>query len=79
VYEIQRPNGYTIYEFETSKLTNNHAHGTRKEALFSYNKGNFFGMLTFDLTKPDPEVTFRCITSEKKTVYTLTLKRSQLQ
>ncbi|MCK5174963.1 MAG: alkaline phosphatase, partial [Planctomycetes bacterium] len=64
---------------ETSKLTNNHTHGTKKEAIFSYNKGNFFGMMTFDLAKPDPEMTFRCITIDGQTVYNLTLKHSQLQ
>ena len=58
VYEIKRPNGYTLYEFETSKLTNNHTHGAKKEAIFSYNKGNFFGMINFDLIKDDPELTF---------------------
>lgn len=79
VYQIKRPDGYTLYEFETSKLTNNHTHGTKDQALFSYNKGNFFGMLTFDLTKNDPEVTFRCITIEGEEVYALTLKRSQLE
>ncbi len=79
VYEIKRPNGYTLYEFETSKLTNNHTHGTKKEALFSYNKGNFFGTLDFDLTPRDPTVTFRCITIDGKQVYELPLKRSQLQ
>ena len=79
VYEIKRPNGYTLYEFETSKLTNNHTHGTKSQALFSYNKGNFFGLLDFDLTKKDPEMTFRCITIDDEDVYSLTLKRSQLQ
>ncbi len=79
VYEIKRPKGYALYEFETSKLTNNHTHGTKKEALFSYNKGNFFGLLDFDLTKKDPEMTFRCITIDNEEVYNLTLKRSQLQ
>ena len=78
VYKIRRPGGYTLYEFETSKLTNLHTHGTKREALFSYNKGNFFGLLTFDTTKADPEVTFRCITIDRKPVYSLTLKRSQL-
>jgi len=79
VYEIKRPNGYTLYEFETSKLTNKHTHGTRKQAIFSYNRGNFFGMLNFDFTKSDPEMTFQCITIDKESVYSLTLKRSQLQ
>jgi alkaline phosphatase D len=79
VYKIERPQGYDMYEFETSKLTNNHTHPTKKEALFSYNKGNYFGMLTFDFTKPDPEALFRCITIENKTVYSLTLQQSQLK
>jgi alkaline phosphatase D len=79
VYKIERPEGYDLYEFETSKLTNIHTHKTREKAIFSYNEGNFFGLLDFDLTKADPEVTFQCITIDKKSVYSLTLKRSQLQ
>jgi alkaline phosphatase D len=79
VYEIHRPKGYTIYEFETSKLTNDHTHNTKKEALFSYNKGNFFGSLSFNLDLEDPQVTFRCITIDGKEVYALPLKRSALQ
>lgn len=79
VYKIERPDGYDLYEFETSKLTNNHTHPTKPKAIFSYNKGNYFGLLRFDLTKPDPEMTFECITINKESVYSLTLKRSQLQ
>ena len=79
VYRIKRPAGYDLYEFETSKLTNNHTHGTKKQALFSYNKGNFFGTLDFGLGIKDPTVTFRCITIEGEKVYELPLKRSQLQ
>ncbi|MFT5125592.1 MAG: alkaline phosphatase D [Verrucomicrobiales bacterium] len=79
VYQIQRPKGYTLYEFETSKLTNNHTHGTRKDAIFSYNKGNYYGLLDFDLSKEDPTVTFRCVTIEDQDVYSITIPRSQLQ
>lgn len=79
VYKIARPDGYDLYEFETSKLTNDHTHPTKKEALFSYNEGTFFGLLRFDTTKPDPEMTFQCVTSEDEVVYELTLPRSQLQ
>ena len=79
VYQIERPNGYTLWEFETSKLTNLHTHGTRPQAVFSYNKGNFFGLLTFDTTKADPELTFQCITIDGESVYSLTLQRSQLE
>jgi alkaline phosphatase D len=79
VYKIERPNGYDLFEFETSKMTNDHTHPTKKEAVFSYNEGNFFGMLKFDLEKADPEMTFECITMEDQKVYEMTLKRSQLQ
>jgi len=78
VYRIKRPNGYDLWEFETSKLTNVHTHGTRKRAEFSYNKGNFFGMFSFDMTADDPTVTFRCITIDNKEVYSKTLKLSEL-
>jgi alkaline phosphatase D len=78
VYKIDYEGCYPLYEFETSRLTNNHVHRTREAALWSYNKGNFFGMLTFDLTKDDPTVTFRCITAENEEPYSLTLKRSEL-
>lgn len=79
VWKIVRPGGYTRYEFESSKLTNMHTHGTRAEALWSYNRGNFFSLLTFDLTAADPEVTFRCVTREDEVPYSLTVKRSQLE
>jgi alkaline phosphatase D len=79
IYKIERPNGYPLYEFETSKLTNNHTHGTKKQAIFSYNKGNFFGKLTFDTTKADPEITVRCITIDGKTVHVFKVKRSELE
>ncbi|WP_338020247.1 alkaline phosphatase D family protein [Rhodopirellula sp. P2] len=79
VYKIERPNGYDLFEFETSKMTNDHTHPTKEKAVFSYNEGNFFGMLTFDLEQADPEMTFQCITMENQKVYEMTLKRSQLQ
>lgn len=79
IYKLERPNGYDIYEFETSKLTNNHTHPTKPKALFSYNKGNFYGLLRFDLTKTDPMVTFDCISIDGKLIHSFPLKRSQLQ
>ena len=79
VYRIDRPNGYAMYEFESGKITNEHTHKPNKKALFSYNEGNLFGLLTFDFTLDDPEVTFSCINQDNESVYDLTLKRSQLQ
>jgi len=48
IWKIERPRGYTLYEFESSKLTNNHTHKTRKEAIWSYNQGNYFALFQFD-------------------------------
>lgn len=79
IWKIDRPNGYTLYEFESSKLTNMHTHPTRKEAVWSYNQGNYFGLFQFDLTKDDPEVTFKAVNIEGKVLKEFPLKRSQLQ
>ena len=58
--------GYPLYEFETAKVTNIHTHPANPHALFSYNKGNFFGMLDFDFSINDPTVRYRCITESGK-------------
>jgi alkaline phosphatase D len=87
IYKINRENGYPLYEFLSSKLTNGHTHDINtgshyhdnEEVLYSYNEGNFFGLLTFDLTADDPTVTFQNITSENKKQHEMTIKRSQLQ
>lgn len=77
-WKMERPNGYDLYEFESSKLTNIHTHSIIKGCLFGYNKKCSFGELTFDTTKEDPEVTYRIFNIDNELIYTLTLKRSQL-
>ncbi len=77
-WKIERENGYTLYEFESSKLTNIHTHKLIPGSLFSYNKKCSFGMLLFDTTKPDPEVSYQIINIDNQIIYTLTLKKSQL-
>ncbi|MBA7698300.1 hypothetical protein ES703_106977 [subsurface metagenome] len=49
---IDRKNAYPLYEFESSRLTNQHKHGLKPGAIFGYNKKQSFGLLTFDTTKP---------------------------
>lgn len=78
VFKIERPNGYAFYEFESSKLTNDHTHGPNAKSLISYNRGNFFGLLTFDFTLEDPALTFRCITSDDEETQQFTIHRSDL-
>jgi alkaline phosphatase D len=77
-WKIERPNGYDLYEFESSKLTNTHTHASVPGALFSYDDGPSFGLVTFDTTRPDPEVTYQVVTIDDKVVHTLTVKKSQL-
>jgi alkaline phosphatase D len=77
-WKIERPEGYPLYEFESSRLTNIHMHGIMPGSLFGYNKTCSFGMVSFDTTASDPEVTYRIVTIDDEPVYSLTLKKSQL-
>jgi alkaline phosphatase D len=79
VWKIERPNAYDLYEFESSKLTNVHTHKLMPGALFGYNKKCSFGLLSFDTTLPDPQVTYRIISIDNEAIHTLTLKRSQVK
>jgi len=75
---IERENGYTLYEFESSKLSNIHTHGLIPGAIFGYNKKCSFGSLTFDTSLRDPEITYRIINIDNELIHTLTLKKSRL-
>jgi alkaline phosphatase D len=78
IWKIDRPNGYPLYEFESSKLTNIHTHKVMPGSLFGYNKKCSFGLLQFDTTIPDPQVTYKIINIDNEVIYTFSLKRSQL-
>jgi alkaline phosphatase D len=77
-WKIERENGYDLYEFESSRLTNIHTHKVMPGALFGYNKKCSFGLLTFDTTRPDPEVTYQIVNIDDEVIHKLSLKRSQL-
>jgi alkaline phosphatase D len=77
-WKIERKDGYDLYEFESSKLTNIHTHNIMPGALFGYNKKCSFGLLTFDTTKSDPEVTYQIISIDNEVIWKFTLKKSQL-
>jgi len=78
VWKMERDVGYPLYEFESSRLTNQHVHGKMPGALFSYNEKQSVGLLTLDTTKPDPEVTYEIYTIDDEKVHSFTLKKSQL-
>ena len=78
VWKIERPDGYDLYEFESSKLTNIHTHKLIPGALFGYNKKCSFGLLRFDTTIPDPQVSYQIINIDNEVIHTFSLKKSQL-
>jgi alkaline phosphatase D len=78
-WKIDRPNGYALYEFNSSRLTNNHVHKTMKEAIFSYNKKQSFGLVDFDTTIKDPTVRYTVISIDGEKIDSLELKRSMLK
>ncbi len=75
---IDRDDAYAIYEFESSRLTNDKAHALKPGALFGYNEKPSFGLLSFDTTKPDPALTYTIVSIDNEPVHSLTLTRSEL-
>jgi alkaline phosphatase D len=78
IWRIDRPRGYPLYEFVSAKVTNQHTHKTFDNAVWSYNKGNFWGQLGFDLRSDDPVMTFKCVDISGRVVKEFPLRLSQL-
>lgn len=78
-WRIERPGGYDLYDFSSSKLTNAMSHPIMKACLFGYNEKCSFGSLQFDTTLDDPTVTCRIVNIDGDVVESLRLKRSALE
>jgi len=78
-WRIERSDAYDLYEFNSSRLTNEHVHQTMSEAEFSYNAKQSFGLLEFDTTLSDPAVTYTVRSIDGEDVAQMTLRRSQLR
>ena len=77
---VERESGYPLYEFMSSRLTNQIRHGHQgRGTLFSYNDKCSFGKITFDLSQEDPTATYDVINIDNEIVHSFTLKRSQLK
>jgi len=81
--KIMRPKGYDLYEVMSSRLTNVHTHGLMEKAkgsrfVMGYNDKCSFGLLEFDTTKGDPELTYSIINIDDEVADSRTLKASQL-
>ena len=79
-WKIRRPNGYDLYEFNSSRLTNQHIHPKMKKAgaIFSYNAPQSFGLVTFDTTAEDPTATYEVVNIAGQKPHSITVKRSEL-
>ena len=78
LWKIERDRGYALYEFNSSRLTNQHVHKAMPAAVFSYNKKQSFGLVEFDTLAPDPTVKYAIVTIDGETVHAFTVKRSRL-
>lgn len=79
-WKIERDGHYGLYEFSSSRLTNQHVHPRMEEAgsIFSYNELQSFGLVTFDTTIDDPTVRYDVVSIEGDKPFTLEVKRSEL-
>ena len=78
-WKVERPEGYTMYDFMSSKLTNIHTHDIMDGSLFSYNKKCSFGSLEFDTTVEDPSVTYTIKNIDNEEIHKMTIFKSQLE
>ena len=80
-WKLARPNGYDLYDFNSSRLTNQHLHPTMEKegAIFSFNDPQSFGLVTFDTTAADPQVTYEVVDINGAKPHSITVKRSALK
>jgi alkaline phosphatase D len=77
-WKIEHPNIYPLYEFSSSRLTNQHFHELMPGALFGYNEKQSFGFLTFNTTLPDPTVTYEIYSIDNERINGITIKKSEI-
>lgn len=70
---------YPLYEFSSSRLTNQHVHPIIKSSLFGYNEKQSFGRVDFDLKADDRTVKYTIINIDGKAIHSHQVKLSELQ
>ncbi|MGM0485704.1 MAG: alkaline phosphatase D family protein [Planctomycetota bacterium] len=75
-----RQDGYDLYEFESSRLTNRHTHGIVKTPglIWGYNKTCSFALMHFDTAASDPKVVFECVSIDGDVIHRHELRASRL-
>ena len=79
-WKIERPDHYPLYEFNSSRLTNQHVHPEmqKRGAIFSYNRKQSFGLVTFDTSEDSPQVSYSVISIDNETIHTLDVDLDEL-
>ncbi|MFC1784456.1 alkaline phosphatase D family protein [Candidatus Neomarinimicrobiota bacterium] len=77
-WKIERDQDYPLYEFMSSRLTNQHTHPLEPGALFGYNEKPSFGKLTFDTKTLYPSVTYDIYNIDNEKIQSLILTKSML-
>ena len=77
----KRDNGYDLFEFESSRLTNRHTHGVVKTPglLWGYNQKCSFALMRFDTTAATPAVVFEAYSIDNEKIHSHTLQLDALQ
>ncbi len=78
IRKIERPNGYTLYDWQNCQLTNVHTAPLEGGSIFEYNAKNIFGIVKFDTRATDPKVTFEPMSIDNEKLYSQVLSLSEL-
>lgn len=78
LWKIEQDGVYPLYEFNSSRLTNQHVHAEMPAAEFSYNKKQSYGLVEFDTTLEDPTVRYTVINIDGKRINSRELQRSEI-
>lgn len=76
-----REEGYNLFEFESSRLTNRHTHKVVKTPglIWGYNQKCSFGLMRFDTTGDSPSVRFECINIDGERIHSYELFTQELK
>lgn len=79
LWRIDRDDAYPLYEFCSSRLTNQHVHVVMDEALHSYNAKQSFGLVDFDWSTDEPAIELQAITIDGEQAFRHRIAASELE
>lgn len=73
LWRIDRDGAYPLYEFCSSRLTNQHVHAVMPQAMHSYNAKQSFGLVEFDLSDERRSIDLRAISIDGEEAFRHTI------